>query len=563
MTSVNSWYPEPVEMDGPGLEWGPVQWAKAGTFSDDEHPQLGDNERRFYTIAIRRGWSEETDAASIAVLGVTRDLESGAETRYRADSENWTPVDRDGIPPSVCKRPPRDSNIPVARKAKFRSVLERAHDRGNNPVDTRSDSASELRADGGTRESEQVDRAVREAATLIDAGDSKRVAISYVVDEYDLEHRRDDVHQRVRERLEHKVVADGGHNPEDLVVLGCEPCDYETVVALGTISMTSCPDCQGDLETDPSRVAHQCPESTANHVIIETNERCPFCQTIQKRVATDGGVDQDDEYFVVDESRAAVVAGPFDAKEPAASDARERGPGHIVTTEGSLELIALTSNTSIRWENDDVDIVTDGGREAFLSGDSHWCDLCDRPFSTLGELIRHDCQNQQIRADGGRPEHQATCDDCSWSYRDTDLVDVSDEMERHARKEMHDVDLERAIATDGGNVVNGTERCSCGESAEWTWFTGKGAMGAYCPEHAREELPEESALPAYKDPITTAENVTLLRGQVAIVPGGGVKPIGRVYPVVRSKEALDRYLQEGTDQPALESSTGTKGGDWR
>lgn len=56
--------------------------------------------------------------------------------------------------------------------------------------------------------------------------------------------------------------------------------------------------------------------------------------------------------------------------------------------------------------------------------------------------------------------HRATCEDCPWSYSDEDLVDVSDEMERHARKEMHDVDLERAVATDGGvdQSSNGTDR---------------------------------------------------------------------------------------------------------
>ncbi|WP_137288603.1 hypothetical protein [Natronorubrum halophilum] len=54
--------------------------------------------------------------------------------------------------------------------------------------------------------------------------------------------------------------------------------------------------------------------------------------------------------------------------------------------------------------------------------------------------------------------HRADCEDCAWSYSDEDLVDVSDEMERHVRKEMHDVDLERAVATDGGHCVDGTER---------------------------------------------------------------------------------------------------------
>lgn len=48
------------------------------------------------------------------------------------------------------------------------------------------------------------------------------------------------------------------------------------------------------------------------------------------------------------------------------------------------------------------------------------------------------------------PVHRADCEDCPWSFEDDDIVEVTDEMERHQRKEMHDVDFERAIATDGG-----------------------------------------------------------------------------------------------------------------
>ncbi|WP_435552724.1 hypothetical protein [Natrinema sp. CGMCC1.2065] len=92
-----------------------------------------------------------------------------------------------------------------------------------------------------------------------------------------------------------KLRADGGQGPDDLVVLVCEPCDYETVVARGAIPATSCPDCQGDLEIDDSRTAHRCPNATdVNHVIVETGERCPLCQTVQQRtgVVADGGLEE-------------------------------------------------------------------------------------------------------------------------------------------------------------------------------------------------------------------------------------------------------------------------------
>lgn len=90
-----------------------------------------------------------------------------------------------------------------------------------------------------------------------------------------------------------EIRADGGRSPEDLVVLECEPCDYQTVVAYGAISMTSCPDCQCDLEVASRKIAHKCPETTVNSVTVDAGERCPFCQTVQKRpVVTDGGLEE-------------------------------------------------------------------------------------------------------------------------------------------------------------------------------------------------------------------------------------------------------------------------------
>jgi len=46
--------------------------------------------------------------------------------------------------------------------------------------------------------------------------------------------------------------------------------------------------------------------------------------------------------------------------------------------------------------------------------------------------------------------HRATCQDCPETYADADLLKVSEWAEDHQRTEVHDVRLERAIATDGG-----------------------------------------------------------------------------------------------------------------
>jgi hypothetical protein len=129
---------------------------------------------------------------------------------------------------------------------------------------------------------------------------------------------------------------------------------------------------------------------------------CPDCSAsgkVPRVVETDGGRDQDDTgFFVVNEDRGAVVAGLFHSKEGAAEDARDRGPSHIVATEAVLEMIALTSSTTIRWKNDDVDVVTDGGvdYEAFLGDTHHLFDICNRQFDTIDELANHHCVDAEI-----------------------------------------------------------------------------------------------------------------------------------------------------------------------
>ena len=473
MTSVNSWYPEPVVMDGDGLEWGPIQWADEGTFADAGHTDPDENKRRFYTIAIRKGWSEHTDAASIAVLGVTRDLEIGLETRYRATSEDWTLCDRDGVPASVCERPPRDSGIPTARKAKFRQVLKRAHDLENRDerVDARHEGANEVRADGGVRESEQVDRAVREAATLIDAGDSTTVAINYVVDEHDLEHRRDDVHQRVRDRLEQVVVTDGGQ---------CSSVTEQLSHKIAIVGLS---------------------QSERDHSLPQ------FSQT------KDALTSPPETYF------------PVGAPSPSSQF-------------GQTAIIGRLSNyyTVINL------------RPRYIGNLPHG----DRLSQTDAELV----------TDGGRPEHRANCEDCSWTYRDTDLVDVSDEMERHARKEMHDVDLERAVATDGGQCVDATYRAI---------FLNRSQPQEHALIPIGRMLLSDSSRAAYVDSHLSHIPTTRFFLSNAVIskykrgPSTFNSYINNWEIQQTPIPSLSRTLRADTDLPPTksENSTGTEGGDRR
>ncbi|MCU4743435.1 hypothetical protein [Natronoglomus mannanivorans] len=90
--------------------------------------------------------------------------------------------------------------------------------------------------------------------------------------------------------------------------------------------------------------------------------------------------------------------------------------------------------------------------------------------------------------------HRANCEDCSWSFQGEDLVDVSDEMERHAQKEVgHDVDLERAVATDGGVNSNGGGSDACSSSASDTergFYAG--TTQAHC-HHCDYDVPLNTA----------------------------------------------------------------------
>lgn len=65
--------------------------------------------------------------------------------------------------------------------------------------------------------------------------------------------------------------------------------------------------------------------------------------------------------------------------------------------------------------------------------------------------------------------------------------------------------------------------------------------GNWCTEHIREKLDPEDNLPEYQDPVTTKENVTTLQNGSAVIPAGA-RPRGRAFPTIRTKEALDRYV---------------------
>lgn len=123
---------KPVVMDSRGdrFEWGPLKVADEHTFADAEYPQPEDGERLFYCVAVQVGVSC-TDVATIAVLGVTRDLELGIEERFRVDVSGGEIdlVGRDGIPAAFCapEPDPEDAALTDAGRDRYGAVLEQAH----------------------------------------------------------------------------------------------------------------------------------------------------------------------------------------------------------------------------------------------------------------------------------------------------------------------------------------------------------------------------------------------------------------------------------------------------
>jgi hypothetical protein len=53
-----------------------------------------------------------------------------------------------------------------------------------------------------TSEADLVDDAVQEALDLVDQGDRAIVAVDYAADKRDLEHRREDIAERVKEAIQ-------------------------------------------------------------------------------------------------------------------------------------------------------------------------------------------------------------------------------------------------------------------------------------------------------------------------------------------------------------------------
>ena len=209
--------------------------------------------------------------------------------------------------------------------------------------------------------------------------------------------------------LDPSLVTDGGVPQFDRVATGiCEGCGDE--VAIRWLNGGECVGCRErrELVTDGGDTKAPCVQCDRVYS-REDHDECPHCSNAGlDEFATDGGRARDDEtFYLVDEQRTTVTAGPFDSAD--AARAASTSPAEIVATGTVLDMVRLSSATTLRWETDDEpDLVTDGGRQELP------CPSCGGRVggtSATGpdQLEVRPCgctvpaRSLQLRADGGRP----------------------------------------------------------------------------------------------------------------------------------------------------------------
>lgn len=236
--------------------------------------------------------------------------------------------------------------------------------------------------DDSPSERELVERAIREAIDLVEAGDGADVAVDYVVEEHGLEHRRADILRRVLEHLED----DRGDEDDD---------DDARPVAL--------PDGGQDRDTATIGVADV--EELNWQTLAEQ-----WAKRAGENVDKWGEQDLETLLLAAQEELGELTQAVLEAR------AENGDPERIVEEIVDLAALLFQIRWTVAWQNlqtdtdhDDPDTRPDGGhdpdsrgREAFLDGDAHWCDICSRPFDTFPELANHDCRPQ---TDDGVPIH--------------------------------------------------------------------------------------------------------------------------------------------------------------
>lgn len=105
--------------------------------------------------------------------------------------------------------------------------------------------------------------------------------------------------------------------------------------------------------------------------------------------------------------------------------------------------------------------------------------------------------------------------------------------------------MSRVLGNEGPTAMTDDKCEACETDPEWVWFDGRWAHGQKCTACMRGKLPPRRKFPEHKEEKTTEENVTTIGkgGRTRVIPAGA-RPIGEVYPTVRTKEALDEVISE-------------------
>ena len=128
------------------------------------------------------------------------------------------------------------------------------------------------------------------------------------------------------------------------------------------------------------------------------------------RIATDGGCDQSTEatvefvfeYTAINGRRRRMMVVPDTGGEAWRIEHERRNStwretGREPITEVDFHVQERPSEHDPSESDQRQSVVPDGGqmnRETFLTGQRHYCDICDCPFDSLSKLASHDCRLQ-------------------------------------------------------------------------------------------------------------------------------------------------------------------------
>jgi len=211
---------------------------------------------------------------------------------------------------------------------------------------------------------------------------------------------------RLREELEHVLVVGAGRNTDRRLHIPQD--DAETPL---------CDHAQGrstnyqhkDVAVSPPGYLTWCDQCALAHLGSPEDTNTPTLDVIPAEIP-DGyalGVTQTGEStHIVDYDADSVLTDRPDVGDDRSLCGHIGYFEHVEADEVTDPLCTDCCNTARSRHgvdpraDSDHPLRADGdGREAFLRGDAHYCDICSRPFDSTDELANHDCQ--PVRTDGG------------------------------------------------------------------------------------------------------------------------------------------------------------------